>query len=278
MYIPMNKLIIVFLFITQFSIAQDYIYFGDDRFESTPTWFFYPNIFLSNSPAITIAKHQDFGLLFLELESFSGNQHRTGTLSIYLSNGDVIKCYDRGITDCLNNKCTTKYFLTIAEINKIQHYRINSVRYQVFSKSISANNQKSLLDETEYPTEHDVRDLFKTQNTTSITTRAANKNGNNIAEGYDQCYNSKESSYLDDLDKIAVEIDRDFSWADAPDTKYSVEELAEFKEYGITNVTKYTDVDYLIATAIKRKQRMILQVLVFVILVIGMIGIIKKHT
>ena len=54
-----------------------------------------------------------------------------GKLIIYLDDGTVISCIDRGINDNVDDIAISAYSLTTAELTKMKHSNINTIRYQI---------------------------------------------------------------------------------------------------------------------------------------------------
>ena len=52
-------------------------------------------------------------------------------LIIYLDDGTVISCTDRGINDNVDDIATSAYRLTPSEISKMKKSNINTVRYEI---------------------------------------------------------------------------------------------------------------------------------------------------
>jgi len=55
----------------------------------------------------------------------------TGKLIIYLDDGTVISCIDRGIKDNVDGIAITAYYLTKEELMKMKKSNINTIRYQI---------------------------------------------------------------------------------------------------------------------------------------------------
>jgi hypothetical protein len=55
----------------------------------------------------------------------------SGKLIIYLDDGTVISCIDRGINDNVDDIAISAYTLTTAELNKMKQSNINTIRYQI---------------------------------------------------------------------------------------------------------------------------------------------------
>lgn len=128
----MRKLyIVIFIFITCNSYSQNLFFVGEKSYPSTSTF-----ILKSNSDdfdwrmlGVSIAKHGDNGLLVLSTSSHS--VLIKGKILVYLDDGTVISCIDRGKYDHVDNKAITIYHLTSEEISKLRKSNINTVRYSL---------------------------------------------------------------------------------------------------------------------------------------------------
>lgn len=56
---------------------------------------------------------------------------RTGKALVYLENGDVISCVDRGVYDKVNGISTTVYRLTSEEIDAVKASNIHTIRFNL---------------------------------------------------------------------------------------------------------------------------------------------------
>ncbi len=52
-------------------------------------------------------------------------------LIIYLDDGTVISCIDRGINDNVDDVATSAYYLTSSELSKMKASNINTIRYEI---------------------------------------------------------------------------------------------------------------------------------------------------
>ena len=79
---------------------------------------------------ILIARDRNRGLLVLSRETV-GKMLIKGTVFVYLEDGTVIKCIERGINDYVNDRARSVYYLTGSEIKKIEKTNIKTIRYSV---------------------------------------------------------------------------------------------------------------------------------------------------
>ena len=65
-----------------------------------------------------------------------------GKLIIYLDDGTVISCIDRGKYDYVDNVTTTVYYLTADELSKMKNSNINTVRYALKCGNCSMSSEE----------------------------------------------------------------------------------------------------------------------------------------
>lgn len=147
--------------------AQNYIYVGSKNYPSTPTFNFYnPNN--SNYPELIIAKHSDGGYAMFSVGTMAKEFYIKGTLFLFLDDGSIIKCTDKGKRDYVDNKSINLYNLTNEEINLLKFYRIIKIRYSIneptgIENYTAENNKSDYLSGISgvYKTEIEVSELFR---------------------------------------------------------------------------------------------------------------------
>lgn len=82
----------------------------------------------SNNLDVVIAKDGTKGLFVVSTPTMTGVLIR-GKLIIYLDDGSVISCVDRGKYDYVDNIATNVYYLTTDELTKMKNSNLNTVRY-----------------------------------------------------------------------------------------------------------------------------------------------------
>lgn len=127
-------LILVFLAIT-YTIninGQNLVFIGENNFPNSKTF-----TLQSNSDSDRI---QDLNLVLVKdgtkrLLVVSAKLVRTvrisGKLIIYLNDGTVITCVDKGINDNVDDIATSAYYLTIEELAKMKKINVNTIRYKI---------------------------------------------------------------------------------------------------------------------------------------------------
>src|SRR5690606_18826773 len=112
--------------------GQNFVFIGENSYSSTETYTLKSN---SDRDYIT-----DLNLVFAKdgtkfLLIVSSKLVRTvrisGKLVIYLDDGTVISCIDRGIKDNVDDIASSAYSLTNEELSKLKNSNINTIRYQI---------------------------------------------------------------------------------------------------------------------------------------------------
>jgi hypothetical protein len=172
-----NKNITLLLTITLFlcanTFAQNYIYKGDNKYESTKSWEFKLNgSYWTSNPEITIAKHSNGGYLMISIDVPFSENKIGGTLFVFLIDGSVIKCTDKGIRDHVDNKSIALYNFTKTEMERLTQNRITKIRFSIISQmndseTFTADNTKddfvygSINEKKYYETDLEVSNLFE---------------------------------------------------------------------------------------------------------------------
>jgi len=139
----MNKIIITLLLSIFFLIktqAQNLVFIGEKSFPCSETF-----ILKSNSASeriddlsITFAK-DDIKNLIVVSSKLVRTVRISGKLIIYLKNGNVITCMDKGIKDNVDDVATTAYYLTSQELSKLRESNIHTIRYEVKCEECFSN-------------------------------------------------------------------------------------------------------------------------------------------
>jgi len=130
----MKKIILLLLFTLVYSqegVSQNTFFIGEKMYPCTETF-----TLISNSKSYTgydldvlIAKNGNTGFIVVSTETSS--VFIKGKLMIYLEDGTIISCTDRGIYDYVDNTATTVYYLTNAEIEKMKLKNISTIRFSL---------------------------------------------------------------------------------------------------------------------------------------------------
>ena len=167
----MKRILILVIFAITYAIetnGQNLVFIGENSFPSTETF-----TLLSNSDSdfindlnLVFAKDGTKGLLVVSSKLVS-TVRISGKLIIYLNDGTVITCFDKGINDNVDDIATSAYYLTNEELAKMKKNNINTVRYEIkcveclanpiYEGNYSASNKGS--SETDFTTV--IREFFK---------------------------------------------------------------------------------------------------------------------
>ena len=165
------QILLLFCFISFYSIGQNSIYIGSEKYKSTATWSFKNNGDWMQGPVeVSIGKKSNGGIIMISIKSFQ-NEHIKGNLMIYLDDGSVIKCLDKGIYDAVDNKSIAVYYLTPSEIELLKNSDISSIRFSIINDIRQTINQTadnsyetdlpSSMFPSQYKTASSVSNLFR---------------------------------------------------------------------------------------------------------------------
>lgn len=154
------------------SSAQNYIYVGDKQYASTSTWEFQSSADYGNNDGleVSVARQPNGGYLLLGKSTGIKGVYISGTVTLFLEDGSMIKCMDRGVRDYVDNKSIALYAFTEAEMEKLQTHRIAKIRYalkcyRVYTmecdQSYTADNKKpySYGEDNYYATSTEIENL-----------------------------------------------------------------------------------------------------------------------
>lgn len=118
--------------------SHNLFFIGEESYPSTQTFKLSSNSDIDSkglhgglySLSITIAKNEDRGILVLSTKTLTGLFIK-GKALVYLENGDVISCVDRGVYDKVNGISTTVYRLTSEEIDALKASNIHTIRFNL---------------------------------------------------------------------------------------------------------------------------------------------------
>jgi len=112
--------------------GQNFAFIGEKSYPSTNKYTLQTNSDKEHINDITLvfAKDGEKGLIILS-SKLSNAVKISGKLVIYLDDGTVISCVDRGINDNVNDVAIAAYYLTYEELEKMKQSNINTIRYQI---------------------------------------------------------------------------------------------------------------------------------------------------
>ena len=159
----MKQILIIGILAISFTLktnGQNLVFIGENSYNCTDTFTLQSNSedSYSNDLNIVFAKDGEKGLLVVSSKLVS-SVRISGKLIIYLDDGNVITCVDRGIKDNVDDIATTGYHLTDSELNKLKKSNIHTIRYTIkcseclsnplYEGNHSASNKGSL--KTDFP-------------------------------------------------------------------------------------------------------------------------------
>ena len=154
---------IVFLLFSLKAISQNIIYKGNKTFPATDQWSFECSIEAGvGNLDVQIAKNENGGYLKLAVYSNSNWNYIGGNVLVFLEDGSMITCTDKGTRDEVDGKSVALYSFTNSEMEKLKELDILQIRFIIKAKpgvygsnagNYTAKNIKSksfLNDEIEY--------------------------------------------------------------------------------------------------------------------------------
>lgn len=131
----MNRLLILVVLSIAFSVTtngQNFVFIGENSYPSTEQYTLKSNSDKEdiNDLKLVFAKDGDNALIVVS-SKLTDVVKIAEKLIIYLDDGTVISCVDRGINDNVDDIATTAYYLTKSELNKLKSSNINTIRYEI---------------------------------------------------------------------------------------------------------------------------------------------------
>jgi uncharacterized protein (TIGR02145 family) len=137
-----TKILLIFIFLNSILNAQNTFFIGDKSYPCTSTFTLKSNSNDRNDLNVLIAKDGISGLLAASTKVMTPVVFIKGTLIIYLNDGTVITCYDRGKYDKVDNIVTNVYYLTKDELGKMGNSNINTIRYSLKCNGYSSSSEE----------------------------------------------------------------------------------------------------------------------------------------
>ena len=160
--------IISFLLLISKINAQNYIYSGNTKYESTNTWAFAlkTNYWVNDAIEVTIGKTPNGGCLLLSIE-VPFKEYIGGTVTLYLSDGSQIKCGDKKRRSRLNKRSLNLYSFTPSEIERLKLNSIETIVFAIMSEFqgteyySAENNESRYYKSKSFDTVSEIEDLFE---------------------------------------------------------------------------------------------------------------------
>lgn len=133
------------LIFSNVALSQNYIYFGNVRYESTQEWGFNlkKEYWTNNSLDLSIGKTKTGGCLLVSIETPFNQDYIGGMLTLYLSDGSIIQCIDRKKNSRLNDKSYNLYNLTASEIDRLKEFNIVSIIFGIIHSHIGVDHYEA---------------------------------------------------------------------------------------------------------------------------------------
>jgi hypothetical protein len=135
----MKKVFLTLLLTTYYNIySQNLFFIGDKSYPATETFSLMDNnnfdennmLGLSNLDVLIAKTTDGAGYLVLSKKTMTGVIIR-GKVLIYLDDGTVITCVDKGKYDFVDETSTTIYSLNKQELEKMKNSNLNTIRYSL---------------------------------------------------------------------------------------------------------------------------------------------------
>ncbi|NNC94016.1 MAG: energy transducer TonB [Chitinophagales bacterium] len=136
------KQTLIFLTVMLFMLpltAQDFFFHGEKSYPCTEVFGLQSNSGDSEGLQILFAKDGSKALIIVRKESLF-ELTISGKLIIYLEDGTVISCIDRGLNDYVDNIASSVYYLTDEELTKMANSNINAIRYKLEGDIVITKN------------------------------------------------------------------------------------------------------------------------------------------
>ena len=161
-------LVFSFLILIETLNAQNYIYNGDSKYESTSTWEFAlkTSYWINNNIEITIGKTPNGGCLLLSIE-VPFKEYIGGTVTLYLSDGSQIKCVDKKRRSRLNKRSLNLYNFTPSEMERLKLNKIETIVFAIVSEFqeteyySAENNASRYYKSKSFDTVSEIVDLYE---------------------------------------------------------------------------------------------------------------------
>ena len=131
----MKRLVFILTLVLAFSAkinAQNFTFIGENSYPSTERFELKSNSDKEEISNLNLVFAKDgISPMIIVSSKLTDVVKIANKLIIYLDDGTVISCTDRGINDNVDDVATSAYRLTSAEIDKMTKSNINTVRYEI---------------------------------------------------------------------------------------------------------------------------------------------------
>ncbi|MDU0369605.1 hypothetical protein ACFPAF_04295 [Hymenobacter endophyticus] len=154
-----KKLLITFLIglYGHLSFGQNYIYRGTSKFESTPSYDFACGScpMGGGTLKVSIARTDAGGLLLLTTSTPFSHERIAGTVLVYLADGSIITCTDKGVKDRLDGNSMALYAFTAAEMEQLMASNVYKIRFSIRDYMMNSSENLSAVNEEDYSYDHE---------------------------------------------------------------------------------------------------------------------------
>ncbi len=131
----MKRILILVILAMTYTIGtngQNFVFIGENSYPSTEKFILQSNTDKENINDLILSFAKDGAKRLIIISSKLTNVVKiSGKLIIYLDDGTVISCIDRGINDNVDGVAISAYYLSDADLIKMKHSNINTIRYQI---------------------------------------------------------------------------------------------------------------------------------------------------
>ena len=131
----MKRLVFILTLVLAFSAkinAQNFTFIGENSYPSTERFELQSNSDKEEISNLNLVFAKDgISPMIIVSSKLTDVVKIANKLIIYLDDGTVISCTDRGINDNVDDLATSAYRLTPSEISKMKKSNINTVRYEI---------------------------------------------------------------------------------------------------------------------------------------------------
>jgi len=140
----MKKITITFILGLAFAVqvnAQNFTFIGENSYPSTEQFELVSNSDKEDIGNLNLVFAKDeISPLIIVSSKLTDVVKIAKKLIIYLDDGTVISCKDRGINDNVDDVATSAYRLTSSEIGKLKNSNINTIRFEIVCPICGAYN------------------------------------------------------------------------------------------------------------------------------------------
>lgn len=162
---------LVLFMMSQIAFSQNYIYRGNAKYPSTPSYDFSCSACPMGGGTLEVAfaKSSTGGYMLLSTSTPFSSMRIGGTVLIFLADASVITCTDKGIKDRVDGNSKVLYYLTSDEMAAISETNITKIRFAIrdsnmsSSESLTAANSRpyGIDEELQYNIPEDVAALYE---------------------------------------------------------------------------------------------------------------------